>query len=111
MLGVFNKSATSKLIESTIKHSSIMVELKKEKNNIIINKSINNRMNKSLKNKQKKGIIIEELELNKGFEEEKEWRTNKWINNRNPMKNPMIKWITKIRLIITFEEHIINSAM
>ena len=43
--------------------------------------------------------------------EEKEWRKKIWINNRKPIKRPMHTWTRKIRLIITFIEHIRNSTI
>lgn len=59
----------------------------------------------------KKGIIKEEEELNKGLELEKEWRTKRWTKIKDPIKKPKEKWRTKIRLIITLQEHQINSAI
>ena len=59
----------------------------------------------------KKGIIKEEEELNKGLELEKEWRTKRWRKIKEPIKKPKEKWRTKIRLIITLQEHQINSAI
>ena len=59
----------------------------------------------------KKGIIKEEQEFNKGLELENEWRTKRWTKIKHPIKKPKEKWSTKIRLIITLQEHQINSAI
>ena len=59
----------------------------------------------------KKGIIKEEQEFNKGLELEKQWRTKRWTKIKDPIKKPKEKWSTKIRLIITLQEHQINSAI
>ena len=59
----------------------------------------------------KKGIIKEEEELNKGLELEKEWRTKRWTKIKDPIKKPKEKWRTKIRLIITLQEHQIQKVI
>ena len=49
--------------------------------------------------------------MNKALQLEKEWRRNTWRKRTFPIKNPKEKWTTKIRLIITLQEHQINEAI
>ena len=80
---------------------------KKEKN-----KEITIKLTKqSFIKRGKKGIIKEEEEFNKGLELEKEWRTKRWTKIKHPINQPKEKCSTKIRLIITLQEHQINSKI
>ena len=64
----------------------------------------------SLKSNGKNGTTKEDEALNKVLELEKIWRIIMWNNIINPRINPRLKWLTKIRLIITSELHQINEV-
>ena len=50
-------------------------------------------------------------EFDKGLELEKGWGIKIWRRIKKPIKKPTTKWNTNIRLIITLQEHQINSEI
>ena len=55
-------------------------------------------MKESLKGEEKKGIIKEEAEFNKGIELVNEWRRTRWPRIARPMTKPIKKWAMNILL-------------